>query len=153
MINTEEISQKLLQQFKSNHQRSISEDSLCTKLFGMSEDIDAEEIQKIKDILTNNGIIITEEDNTSSIIVDDKELEEVRRGHENWDITRAKGLGELNAEDMEQSMLHPTERRLEVLTMKDAEAAAESIQMLMGPEVEERREFLFENVDFSILNN
>ena len=83
---------------------------------------------------------------------DDKELEEVRKGHENWDITRAKGLGELNAEDMEQSMLHPTERRLEVLTMKDAKAAAESIQMLMGPEVEGRKDFLFENVDFSILN-
>ena len=31
-------------------------------------------------------------------------------------------------------------------------SAAESIMMLMGPEVEGRREFLFENVDFSILN-
>jgi hypothetical protein len=27
------------------------------------------------------------------------------------------------------------------------------LMMLMGPEVEGRREFLFENVDFSILNN
>ena len=50
-------------------------------------------------------------------------------------------------------MLHPENRRLEVLTIGDAEAAAKSIQMLMGTEVEPRRDFLFENVDFSILNN
>lgn len=84
---------------------------------------------------------------------DDNELAQIRKGHENWDITRAKGLGELNPEDMEQSMLHPQNRRLEILSMKDAEAAADSLQMLMGEDVEPRREFLFENVDFSILNN
>ena len=83
----------------------------------------------------------------------DEELEKIRQGRANWEITRAKGLGELNADDMERSMLHPTERRLEVLAIHDAEAAAESIMMLMGPEVEGRRDFLFENVDFSILNN
>ncbi|MBO7693634.1 MAG: hypothetical protein J6T10_13525 [Methanobrevibacter sp.] len=82
----------------------------------------------------------------------DEELEKIRQGRANWEITRAKGLGELNADDMERSMLHPTERRLEVLTIHDAETAAESIMMLMGPEVEGRRDFLFENVDFSILN-
>ena len=58
----------------------------------------------------------------------------------------------MTAEDMEQSMLHPTNRRLEVLTIQDAESAAKSIHMLMGEEVEGRRDFLFENVDFSILN-
>lgn len=83
----------------------------------------------------------------------DDELKELRIGHEKWDITRAKGLGELSAEDMEQSMLHPTHRRLEVLSISDAEAAAESITMLMGTEVSERRDFLFENVDFSKINN
>lgn len=62
-------------------------------------------------------------------------------------------VGEMTAEDMAASMLHPENRRLEVLTIGDAEAAAKSIQMLMGTEVEPRRDFLFENVDFSILNN
>ena len=84
---------------------------------------------------------------------DDNELAKIRIGREKWEITRAKGLGELSAEDMERSMLHPTERRLEILSVKDVEAAAESLKMLMGPEVEGRRDFLFENVDFSILNN
>ena len=91
--------------------------------------------------------------NNKLFAYDDNELAKVRKGHENWDITRAKGLGEFNPEDMEQSMLHPQNRRLEILSMTDVEAAAESLQMLMGIDVEPRREFLFENVDFSILNS
>lgn len=83
---------------------------------------------------------------------DDTELAKLKLTHQDWEQGRQKGLGEMTAEDMEQSMLHPTERRLEALTIKDVEAAAESIMMLMGPEVEGRRDFLFENVDFSILN-
>ena len=84
---------------------------------------------------------------------DDEELAKVKVGRENWTITRAKGLGELNSEDMELSMMNPKERRLEILTISDAEAAAESLKMLMGPNVEDRRDFLFENVDFNIINN
>ena len=93
-----------------------------------------------------------EKGNNKLFAYNDEELAKIRPGRENWEITRAKGLGELSADDMEKSMLHPTERRVEVLTIKDVEAAAESIMMLMGPEVEGRRDFLFENVDFSILN-
>ena len=83
----------------------------------------------------------------------EEELTELRKGRESWTQTRMKGLGEFNAEDMEVSMLHPTNRRLEVLTINDAAAAKASLEMLMGTEVEGRREFLFENVDFSKLNN
>ena len=82
------------------------------------------------------------------------ELVQMKKGkYANWEQGRNKGLGEMTAEDMTASMLHPENRRLEVLTISDAEAAAQSIQMLMGTEVEPRRDFLFENVDFSILNN
>ena len=83
---------------------------------------------------------------------DDNELEQMRSKYSNWEQGRNKGLGEMSADDMAASMMHPENRRLEVLTIHDIEAAAESIMMLMGPEVEGRRDFLFENVDFSILN-
>ena len=83
----------------------------------------------------------------------DAELAELRKKYPTWEQGRNKGLGEMTADDMEASMLHPTERHLEVLTVHDAEAAAESLQMLMGNDVDPRREFLFENVDFSILNS
>ena len=84
---------------------------------------------------------------------DEEDLKRIKVGRENWTQTRMKGLGEFNDKDMEISMLHPTDRRLEVLTIHDAEMAEDSLTMLMGEEVSERKEFLFANVDFSKLNN
>ena len=84
---------------------------------------------------------------------DDAELAELKKTHPGWEQGRNKGLGEMTAEDMEASMMHKTDRRLEVLTIHDAESARESLKMLMGTEVEDRRDFLFDNVDFNILNN
>ena len=84
---------------------------------------------------------------------DEDELAELKKTHSGWEQSRYKGIGECTAEDMSESMMHPQNRRLEILTIGDAEAAAESLQMLMGTEVEGRRDFLFENVDFNILNN
>ena len=83
---------------------------------------------------------------------DDKELEQMRVKYNGWEQGRNKGLGEMSADDMAASMMHPENRRLEVLTIHDIQAANDSIHMLMGQEVEGRRDFLFENVDFSILN-
>ena len=58
----------------------------------------------------------------------------------------------MTAEDMEASMMNKDERRLEVLTFRDIEDVDETIKMLMGKEVKERKEYLFNNVDFSKLN-
>ena len=82
----------------------------------------------------------------------DEEAKALRNQYPNWEQGYNKGLGEMTAEDMMASMLHPEKRRLEVLTIHDIQAANDSIHMLMGQEVEGRRDFLFENVDFSILN-
>ena len=82
----------------------------------------------------------------------DTELAELRKTNPDWEQGRNKGLGEMTSEDMEASMMNKTDRHLEVLTISDAEAAAESLKMLMGPDVDDRRDFLFENVDFSIIN-
>jgi len=84
---------------------------------------------------------------------DDDELAELKKTHNGWEQSRYKGLGEMVAEDMEESMLHPVNRRLDILTINDAELAAESLKMLMGTEVEGRRDFLFDNVDFNIINS
>lgn len=81
----------------------------------------------------------------------EEEALKLQKEYPSWEQGYNKGLGEMTAEDMENSMLHPTNRRLEILSIKDVESAAISLEMLMGPEVEERRNFLFENVDFSKL--
>ena len=83
---------------------------------------------------------------------DEEELAEFKKTHSGWEQSRYKGIGECTAEDMAESMMHPTNRRLEILTISDAQAAEDSLRMLMGTEVEERKNFLFENVDFSVLN-
>ena len=82
----------------------------------------------------------------------EEEAKQLRAQYPNWEQGYNKGLGEMSSDDMTSSMMHPENRRIEVLTIHDAQAAAESIRMLMGEEVEGRRDFLFENVDFSILN-
>ena len=83
---------------------------------------------------------------------DDAELTELKKKYPDWEQGRNKGLGEMTDADMAASMMNKTERRLEVLTIHDAEEAEESLRMLMGKEVDERKDFLFENVDFSKLN-
>ena len=75
MVNLEEVKQKVLQQFKANHQRSISEDNLCGKLIAKFEDIDMSEVEQVKEYLKGNGIIIT--DSVTEIAVDDKEFEDI----------------------------------------------------------------------------
>ena len=75
--NIEEVEKKLLQQFKDSHQKSLSEDSLCSKLISKFDDIDADEIDHIKNFLTSNGITITE--TYSNIEYDEKEYARVWR--------------------------------------------------------------------------
>ena len=73
--NIEEVEKKLLQQFKENHQKSMSEDTLYSNLIRKFEDIDAGEIEHIKNFLTNNGITIT--DVVTDIAYDEKEYDDV----------------------------------------------------------------------------
>lgn len=83
---------------------------------------------------------------------DEDELNEYKEKYAHAEIGRYKGLGEMRPEDVEESMFHDENRRLEILTISDLEEAKATLQMLMGKEVNPRREYLFENVDFSILN-
>ena len=82
----------------------------------------------------------------------EKELAELRKKYPTWEQGRNKGLGEMTAEDMELSMMNKDNRHLEVLKIEDFDSAMESLNILMGAgRVKERRDFLFENVDFGAL--
>ena len=82
----------------------------------------------------------------------DTELAELRQKYPTWEQGRNKGLGEMTAEDMELSMMSKENRHLEVLKIEDFDSAMESLNILMGAgRVKERRDFLFENVDFGAL--
>ena len=63
-------------------------------------------------------------------------------GEKGWQITRFKGLGEMDPEELRETTLDPVNRTLVQVTMEDAEAADELFRILMGEQVEPRREFI-----------
>jgi DNA gyrase subunit B len=71
---------------------------------------------------------------------------EIRRlGEKGIAITRFKGLGEMDPEELWATTLDPTHRTLLKVTLNDAFKAEEMFRVLMGKEVQERREFIFKN--------
>ncbi|RMG01209.1 MAG: DNA gyrase subunit B, partial [Planctomycetota bacterium] len=63
-------------------------------------------------------------------------------GEKGLQITRFKGLGEMNAEELRETTLDPAHRTLLQVTMEDAGAADEMFRVLMGETVAPRREFI-----------
>jgi len=63
-------------------------------------------------------------------------------GEKGLQITRFKGLGEMNAEELRETTLDPAHRTLVQVRMEDAGAAADLFRILMGDKVEPRREFI-----------
>ena len=63
-------------------------------------------------------------------------------GEKGMSITRFKGLGEMNAEELRETTLDPDNRTLIKVSMANAADADDMFRILMGDKVEPRREFI-----------
>ena len=83
-------------------------------------------------------------------IATDEELEEKKKTAKGYKVQRFKGLGEMNADELYETTMNPETRSLIKVSITDAALAEKRVSVLMGDKVEPRKEWINENVDFTL---
>ncbi len=79
-------------------------------------------------------------------------IEEMKEkvGNRKCEIQRYKGLGEMNADQLAETTMNPDTRSLIRVNIEDASLVEKRVSVLMGDSVEPRKEWIEENVEFSL---
>lgn len=78
-----------------------------------------------------------------------EEMKEKSKGKK-CDIQRYKGLGEMNADQLCDTTMKPGTRTLIRVNIEDAQLAEKRVSVLMGDDVPPRKEWIDENVEFTL---
>ena len=62
-------------------------------------------------------------------------------------IQRYKGLGEMDADQLAETTMQPSNRMLRRITAQDAAVAEEVFELLMGSEVAPRKDFIIDSAE------
>ena len=84
----------------------------------------------------------------------DEQAEEIRKQNKvKLEKQRYKGLGEMNAEQLWETTMDPSKRNLIKVNLTDATLAERRVSVLMGDNVEPRKKWIEENVEFTLEDN
>ncbi len=72
---------------------------------------------------------------------------------EKYEIQRYKGLGEMNAHQLWETTMDPETRTLIQITLNDEDFSRREISTLMGSKVEDRKQWIQENIQFTLIEN
>ena len=83
----------------------------------------------------------------------DEELKEITQNYKNTSVQRFKGLGEMNSEQLWDTTMNPETRTLIKVNIDDFAEADEKVSILMGDDVDVRKEWIETNVSFDYEDN
>jgi len=80
----------------------------------------------------------------SEAALDDRVFELAKKGRK-YRVTRFKGLGEMDDDELLETTLNPASRVLRRITLDDGKAADKAFSVMMGAPVEPRKDFIIRN--------